>query len=432
MMKSFDILGGSLYLFHENSNSLKTNFGAFLSFLTMILLGLAIFAFGQSFFKRTNPISSISTVSAVDYPIYNITNKNFSLGFRFEDFDTNQYIEDDVLYFEVIHSRDERNQKGEWIVLSREKLPISVCTKEKFLGDPAFANTADLQNIFCADFNGKDFSGNWDGRYVYRLMINVVVCEEGKSNPYTKKPCKPDSKKEMIRPINNWILSLFYQSTIYDTTSYDNGLRTIIKNDYFKLDKYLQKTKYMFFKETKLISDYGWIIKDKETNFVLGFSSATSDFNAKDSILGKPLTGFLAQFIILASRETDVIHREYIKIQTLVAEVGGIIKFCLIIFSFVGNRFAYINTVLKFKDLLSYDFNHKLFQNNKEACLNNSKKIVLQNNVSSGLDISNSNLVSSFKPGLNIEEIVKKDVNNKISDAINVDINQSKQKSRKF
>lgn len=375
-MKFLDFIGGRINIVHENSSDLKTSFGAFLSIIATLFLALAISSFGKDFFNRTNPNTSISTGSPKDYPLYNLSNKNFSFAFRLEDWDANQYIQDDTLYIDVFYSYMLLNKTSKlWNQIIWERVPQKKCNKDMF-SDEVFTKSADLNNLFCFDLENKTLGGNWNGEYVYSFYINILVCEEGSTNTITGQACKPDSEKETYMPLNHVMLSLFYQYTVIETTDYYRALYSAIKTTFFKIDKYLQKTQYLFFKETQLISDYGWIISDKKVEKVLGFTSTYTDFNAKSSLLGEKLDGMLAQVILYGTRETDYIKRDYAKIQTLVAEVGGIIKFILVVFTFIGNKYSLMYTISKFNNILNFNYESE-FKLNKPIGKNSKSLSIL-------------------------------------------------------
>lgn len=421
-MKRLDLTGGKFNIVHENSSNLQTNFGACLSIIVAFLLALSIYAFGYDFFLRSNPKASVSTGSPYDYPLYTLNNHNFSFAFRFEDWNGIQVQIDDEIFISAYYSHYERdNITKEFKEIEWYRIPVFKCTKEMFSSE-RFANTAGVDNLLCMDLENKTFGGNWDGDYVYNFYIYFEICEEGDNNPYTNQPCKPNSEKEKIIPYNYLMLDFFYQYTIIDTSSYDNALYTVIKSDYFKVNKMMQKTKYYTFKETQLKTDYGWLLENLTQKSVLGFTNTNTDYTIKDQDEYK---GIFGQVILYGSREVDTINRNYEKIQTLIAEVGGVIKFIMFLFAFIGNRYANNFTVLKLSNLIEYDHNSQ--HNMKSNCnldINNRKitqtnPIAKNNYESSELQINASRRqegespkqMENFKLNNNIAE-VNSNINN--------------------
>lgn len=343
----FDILGKPINLYYKKNDKMRSNFGGFLSVILVLLCGVLIFAFGRNFFQRLNPKIALSTLFNKDYPLSYIGNNNFTLAFRVENVDTEKYENVAAFYFKLFWDKYYKVESGEW---ENEwgDLNFTRCTKEHFV-DQDFVERTDINTIYCANFYNSSIGGFWDGSFLNSMVLQVKPCPEGENNPVTGTQCLPDSEKPSI---NGFYMSIFTQYNIIDTTNYKPVIKQVIKNEWFALDDRLKKLNYLTFKEVEVISDYGWIIDNKISEKSLGIASSNVDVYSNLEFLNGLKQDTYSEIILYGRRETDIITRNYDKIQTLAAEVGGIIKFIMIIFMFFANIYSEHLTILQLSDLL--------------------------------------------------------------------------------
>ena len=93
----------------------------------------------------------------------------------------------------------------------------------------------------------------------------------------------------------------------------------------------------------KVQTDYGWIIENKSEQILLGFNEVNFDIIAID-----PSTSTkYFETIIYFDKKQDIYLREYPKIQTLLAELGGILNFFIVVFKTLSNIYASFHLRLK-------------------------------------------------------------------------------------
>jgi hypothetical protein len=137
----------------------------------------------------------------------------------------------------------------------------------------------------------------------------------------------------IIQPVNYTSPSFIYGKNIYTTFSvrayreYINYLRTI-----------------------ELHTDSGWLMEDisKENYFAMDRQFETWDFSDTSEVF------FNYQLRCSTSRQS--IQRNYVKIQTIAANVGGMIKFLLL----SGEILIYYYRNLDYKEYLTYTFFHSI------------------------------------------------------------------------
>lgn len=296
-MEKFDLLGGKLNFYSNKEESMRSKFGGTVTIILVVILSLLIAGFGQDFFKRTDPQLVLSTVSPTQYPEFTLTNKNFSFSFRIEDIDGNAINRPDLFYTKVTYNHYDKNENGVWITKEKYLLDTPSCTKDMFFDNADFV--IDIGTLHCPQFKNLTVGGYWDSYFVKRFQIETFNCYEGSFTP-DKMPCGSNEEREKFLK-NKIYLSLYYQSTVINPNDYKSGLRSVIQNNYYTLDKYLYKNPYYFFEESELITDYGWLIKDITIVSVLGIKEITMDINTAAGFENGSFSSVLTRAVVYFS-----------------------------------------------------------------------------------------------------------------------------------
>ena len=124
-------------------------------------------------------------------------------------------------------------------------------------------------------------------------------------------------------------MSVFLQEAKSTPSNYTNGMQYSLKQQFFELHKTMEKYETYYFKTYETITDYGWILRDKIPESILGLSSmsSTSSVTSQDYSYRK-----LGTMFFYLDKDVEVYNREYTKIQVLAANVGGIVRFFFLFF----------------------------------------------------------------------------------------------------
>ncbi len=129
----------------------------------------------------------------------------------------------------------------------------------------------------------------------------------------------------------------------------------------------------MFIKKSDIYTDSGIIFESKILD--TSYSYDTSDYDDSD-----PLVETLMDFYIFVANHTPIIHRKYLKVQTILANLGGLYKAL-----FMANYIlTYYFTQIKMNQTLMnklFNFNDDI-QNVKQSQIhfNKSETKISQNN----------------------------------------------------
>jgi hypothetical protein len=281
-------------------------------------------------------------------------------------------------------------------------------------------------------FDNLKFGGSFSVDFAGTIFINFYHCPEGSTNPITKENC---SSEEEFRKVSSNLayMSLASQLPFITPDDYSKGLKTKVLYNWMALDRQFSKLVYVYFSNYTMTTDYGWILENIEIESQLMLTRMVPDFTTLEMVKEKNKLGSFWLFSD-ADNGTELFKRKYIRIQQLVAEIGGLVNF---VFTFGGliilkyNKHEYLNKLstfyypnyndLKDKSNEIISENSKI-QNNRD-CLSKYKmfnnlinKKLLNNNNNSHDKFDGNRKQIKFTNNYNIsQDLSKEPINNNFS-----------------
>ena len=384
-MNNLDVFGGSINIYHNSKNYLTSTFGGFVSILMLTLLGFLFYGFGQDFFHRKNPVFIKSTYSPDSYTFQNFTNKNFSIAFRLEDSGGKPIELNNQWYYEVKASQYLKNKKTrEFELKELYSLPIVNCNASLIYDNGHFWKTFNLIRLNSPVINNSLIGGFWDDEKVAYIDISLYSCEEGNTNPFTNEKCGSNEEKTQYYINNNIFFNMYYQETIVNPENYLSGLKKKISSKYYLVDNKVFKYTNTFVKEVLMTSDFGWLISQISLEKSYSVSKIDYDTNLIDPYLRN--NKLLIQTFIYYERESDHYKREFPKIQTVAAQVGGILKVAMMIAGIIVKSFNLNLFVVSISNFLNNRYQEK---DCTPSFIENGNKKLISSNKISKLEVTN-------------------------------------------
>lgn len=319
MLSGLDYLGCESKLYINSSTTYVTKFGGFITILLGVILSVLFLLFGKDFYYRINPIVITELGTYASYPIYYLDNSNFTLALGIEDDSSVVWKNDTEVYLSMhLIAYDTSN---EYSLYNETIMNLIPCEERHFFYNSS-ENALRFKNHMCYDFQRMMAGGLWDSSYVYYFYFSVNICQNGSQSP-NGDPCA-----EQISTIfdqNNYYFSVYLQQYTVNPTDYDNPMKWGIKNYYFLIDKFLQKNYRFNFIETSIKSDYGWLFETLNTVSVLSLDLIEFDISSNSNSDSR-----IATSSFYFNRKYLYYSRSYTKIQTLAANVGGVMKLFLL------------------------------------------------------------------------------------------------------
>jgi len=338
-IKQYDILGVNPQLYVNSEKRKQTDIGGFTSIILIILLILLISYFFLEVFMR-NSFSVISHQITDTQPKLNLTYFPLSLGLV--DKNAQLISLEGQVRIEADFREISQNYKQEI-----EK-KITVITLEKCNKSVHFQHYSDLidlnkfpflEKFFCLPgyLNNLTLLGNWGDSINPNSIINVNIykCINNQNNfNISSEICK----NETIINANllHVYLNVLYVDFDIDHNDYENPGKPIIRSETFPLSSTTFNIYNVRKKIVKYQTDTGFFFPDTKKKIFFqdeGYNLITNIYS------DYYLNGLFGKITISLSKKTDIVVRNYLKLQSALANIGGIVEGIFFIFSFITKYF---------------------------------------------------------------------------------------------
>jgi hypothetical protein len=339
--KYFDLFGENVQLNIKGEHKIKTIFGAILTLMTASLLMGATWLMGKDMFYKQEPMTDIQEVLYTNRSFYNLNKHTFPIAFCLQRYD--QTVWDIKKYF--------RMEVLNWKAFNPNTSSLNYtyefenCTHEHFPNlSEDYLKTANVKHYYCLKNQNVTIGGYWDNEYIQYAIFRLRRC----SNE-TDGLCAPNEeidrflKKELIA------FNLYVQQTVIDPRNLTQPEQIYLLNLFKNVKLSARKSFNIFIRDQELFSDEGFIFKDEAKYYSLAYDS--SDVDETDQAIES-----LMDINLFVSYHKLNYFRSYIKIQTILANFGGISDALFLIISMISVYFCqnYLHQKLMNK---IFDFN---------------------------------------------------------------------------
>jgi len=373
-LKIIDIYGTKFGFKLENQETFNTAFGGTLTIMTFTIVVILSFFLGQDFYHRTNPSIYIDTIVPEKYdPPVTLAPENFTIAWRIEGETSENKNFTDIIYPVIRQFSYKRNETtNEMQKLNDVKiLQTTKCSQENTQSE-TFIKNYKLDDWYCFDWTNRDFSfgGFWDGDYLNYFLIGFYMCKAGMDYNEKNPNCTKVEDYERYQNKNGrMIVSFLYPEYYFHAIDVENPLRISYKNYFYYLNTKSKKLDRMFFNQISLIDDKGWMFDDIENSSILSFNKIQSDQNPNYISDGSGSLLYSAMFYM--QKNSISIRRSYRKIQDVAAQIGGLMKLLMTLFSLLNQLYSNF----KFQICVL----NQIFEFPEDS-LNTSSTVVISNN----------------------------------------------------
>lgn len=380
-IKRFDNLSPEIKLkYKKEFQNMKSTFGGFITILSYILFLAAIIYFSIRFLSRANfNINQSTKISSSN----NITDYN-TVPFMLTTNVNPNNLTDQLTYLQFTMKVRQVIQK-----VSIEEISIIYEFEQCDINNPKhvsplYKNTIiesgyDISTYLC--INWKNDTVNLIGTYgqnqnITSISITVLACDNSTSSVTCKTP------EQIFKAMKRVNLSIL---TVSNDINHDREIpeKPSIAAQKIRSNGFMETDIYIFYNKVEYQSDNGFLLKDERLDSFFQFSGITTeigDFN--DSMkFSKSFTFF--RLYVSVAREMLVYHRNYEKVQVVLALLGGIINGILILAKIVnyniGQRVLYIEIYNSIPELHIEAIDNSL---SKHKEINKSVDSVVNNYVS--------------------------------------------------
>ena len=335
LLLNCDIFGLQYQFLRDGNIKKKTKIGVLLTIIYLIIVIALFFGFGIDLYTRKNPKVSFNSVIK-SYEEKNLTNNQFFFAYRIENINGIQVMDDSIINLNLMNFKYEMVD-GEWqIVKANWDLPNTRCSNILNISEKERYYNISLKNWFCIDFNNQTMGGNWDGDFVnfnkitkkYSFFVNfftiaVRQCVNSTANNNTCQSQDNILKSFRSDTAANYLFSYLYMEAMPNLDDFNEPIKSTLINRYEMLDTKIIKKHVHTFKQTNVNDDRGWIFSDVDLKFIYASDNLLTDFTLKDENKESLVFGYFMYF----GKRYEVYNRTYMKVQEVIASIGGFSKF---------------------------------------------------------------------------------------------------------
>lgn len=343
-IKEIDVFGEQIIFTLAGKSTFKTYLGSlFTIFLTII--GIFMFFFmGQSFFFRTDPITTFSQNKYLLPPFYKtIDNNKLFIAVSFRTATNQRVLPDGTIYIINLYKVVTKTSGA----ATYTKLAMLPCKNMAGL-DGGYIKQYKLKDFACFTLTDENWGGSvYDDGYTY-FELRMDYCS------YNSPICDWSRINVLDSATTLNYVDIWYPETYFDPNDVNQPLQ--VKHT-FMSDTQMAKNyilREFYFKRTTLYDDVGWLLSDNhalreistgQTNYrLINREQSKSDMQ-------------ISRYYFYVGPIDEYYTRKYQKLQDVIAIVGGFLKICQTIMTFMLGYFIkyfkyneLMNGVINFKD----------------------------------------------------------------------------------
>ncbi|CDW85614.1 UNKNOWN [Stylonychia lemnae] len=315
-MISFDNFGRQIKLYYKGQDTLKSNFGAFMTLIYILLLVTFIL-------YRTVVLVQKSEVKASKYSFVQKLSQAepynpYQYGFNYA-FGIQKYLDPTIATYSIIYTI-QRSLKNS-TVRPRERVSVQFasCNNTNFpqLDAEEYASSP-ISNMMCAinDPNNIDLQGDFYSDIFKYVEVRLTRCVNGTDSNIT---CK--SKEDIIAFLNTQRLSIIYINQYFDFKSFGQEINSYLDDSiYFDLEKDRLKQTNVFIQRNriKLTDDYFQYGQQSDREFfqISNIRSYEDDNAFENQIYNR--------VFFRIDKNYDIFERQIYSFGQLFGELGGL------------------------------------------------------------------------------------------------------------
>ncbi len=375
----------------NKEDKFQNNLGGFMTILTFLMALAMILSFGKEIIVKQNPniVNSVQTDSQrLNYSLVLPFSVSVEEGRGGLIDDWYRYLTFNATY------RYSTLVPPDMMIENINQMNMTFCTSDMFSkqvrGDFDFLL---VNNTWCLGYNPL-IGGYFNIDYYMYVQIELTFCVNSTAN---NNNCYPKDQIDAFVKKNNKMIAIYYQNFIFKPTNYNDPYDYYIKSYYHNIGFASCRRIDVEVMNQNITTDGGFFLSTFYYHGEQSIDSIDTDYYVKQS----PDDECLTKVNLMVSENNYIVSRSYMKIQDLLAQVGGLLGIvqmaCGTIVGFAYTRRMQehiIHNLFKIdkEEILKNEPN---LNNNKVISVsgtedkNNIKEYAIQNN------LSNSNRLSA-------------------------------------
>lgn len=364
----------------KKENQYHSIFGGIITILLYVIGFVAFCFFAQEIFLKNSPSVNLSTQSD-EHPssIQYENNFEFMVGIQ-----NNQYkveMNDTIFTAKGVLFKTTVNESGS----SSEKIELDLepCSEalqkstnyyllEQYELDGYYCISRNQSNVNFSDIYVNEF---WGNDQFQMIQIKIYDCQ----NSTTKQNCA--SQEEIDSFLNLTEMSILMVDNLIQTRDYKNPFQRGIKEKFYYVSNKFQVSITEYIKHLEIVSDDGLLFTTNESNDTFKIDSLI------DYTIYQRDSKTMISFSVQLNNVKEMYYRKYYKLQDLAAQVGGIFKTLLMVFTILTQFYSEHSY---YQYLINHFFEIKF--KNEDFRINTLKKTGKKNTKGKTFDIMKDNI----------------------------------------
>lgn len=331
-LKSLDYFGQPFQLTFDN----QSYFYSWLGFsLTILIIGLAIaitITTGNQLFKKVKPNINTSIINGYMAENYTLSSHQIPFSYSLQGGDVNKFMNPSYYNIEVIHYSNVKYTQTNGTpveINSREQIPYELCGNnrekyiERFNKFGNFTEVLDLNKFdshICLKNDNYTIGGNYLSNFFSNVLFQVHKCVNSTKNNFG---CKTPSEINAVTASVNF--GIYYIHSIPKPTNYTHPFQNVLDNYWMKVDPNIFQHADLYFSRLNITTDAGFMFEEFQTESRWQFEKFREIYQVT------PPPNRVLRIYFGTSQNRVEITRFYMKVQELIALVGGILKATIVV-----------------------------------------------------------------------------------------------------
>ena len=337
-LKMIDQFGIKTELKFDSKIKFTTNIGGAFTIIYITIFIILFISSGTDMINHSNPNSSFSKIYVPFPEVLNFSKNGYFFVFGLQNNQFSHYYDESI--YNVTFVIESFNSSVPYVP-TYTNIPFERCKVDNLplnedLRDSFMKLADNISDLLCFknDLDGAiGIKGTWDNLDYVDIQININKCSNS-SDP-NKPICK--SQEEIDSAIKGGYFAFYSTETIIDTQIYNNPGKKNVYDYYTPISSAIKRSLFRYLSSTYLMSDNGWITQNLE---MTTYGNLDSDKEYFDIVNDSTSNEYFMSMIIRKSSYDYIYKRDYKKVQTVLAEMGGFLKISFMVFNFLAYIFS--------------------------------------------------------------------------------------------
>jgi hypothetical protein len=356
-LKFIDIYGEKIELNINNKNKSPSIVGGILTVVTIgFVLGCA-WTIGRDIFYHEVPIITLEDQLFTHRPKLILDSQSLPMAMTLQDYNQKSWDIPNFFKFEIFESIVYNNNFTTAYFFHN----FSNCKYENFPNySKDYFDKSGLANYLCVKNQNFTIEGYWDDVLLRQLFIRIRLCD----NQTDGGGCSAISEIESFIDKQPIAWNIYFQNSIINIQN-PNPISSYTLNIYKNVRLSVYRQYSIFIKPQTIYTDTGFIFENFQKDFCLSYDSSYID--ESDFKHNLPLV----DIIINVGEHQNIYKRSYIKVQNIIANLGGLLKAAMVVSYISSFYFSKIKIYQKIANSI-LEFGNKEFKNYQKPKPNSS------------------------------------------------------------